>query len=182
MPRSYVRIARSYFTLGWPILSFARDTRRDCGRPIRTAHPASCGNPLVLHCTHARGSAAFSRRRSRAVRAAKLFSAGKRSPAGPTRTSEKQVYDGETKDRRSMARRGDVFVPKFRNCNAPALRSGRLRTYPDVLDSRRMQQCLHDNAVLLGFLLESGQLLLRRLRRADVKIYSYVLKPDRDSF
>ena len=63
-----------------------------------------------------------------------------------------------------------------------ALNPDRLRTYPHVLDWRRMQQCLHYNAILFGFLLKSCQLLLRCLRRVDIKIDPDAFKADRHRF
>jgi hypothetical protein len=63
-----------------------------------------------------------------------------------------------------------------------ALNPDRLRTYPHVLDWRRMQQCLHYNAILFGFLLKSCQLLLRCLRRVDIKIDADAFKADRHRF
>jgi len=105
-----------------------------------------------------------------------------REQRGLVHCSHKPVSGPRDKGPKDYGKLGRRFVSKCRNRNATALGSGRLCTYPDVLDLRRMQQCLHDNTVLLGFLLESRQLLLRRLWCADIKIYSYVLKPDWDSF
>src|ERR1700752_1737280 len=58
------------------------------------------------------------------------------------------------------------------------LSAPRLRTGPYVLDRRRMQESLHDHAILLSFLLERGQLLCRRLRRTNIEIDPDILKSD----
>jgi len=69
-----------------------------------------------------------------------------------------------------------------RTGQAIVLSDPRLRTCPHALDLRGMEQCLHYHAILFGFLPESGQLLLRCLRGADIEINPYAFKSNRHRF